>query len=110
MTRRIGKRTREAAIHCLEQCASDLRVTVVAREHERCEALIILGLTIGARLNQFLRDLLDQQNSDHLTTPRRANAARLHGVERAQSFFKVTPWCRHYVCALNAILFTARVE
>lgn len=23
MTRRIGKRTREAAIHCLEQCASD---------------------------------------------------------------------------------------
>ena len=23
MSRRIGKRTREAAIHCLEQCASD---------------------------------------------------------------------------------------
>jgi hypothetical protein len=23
VTRRIGKRTREAAIHCLEQCASD---------------------------------------------------------------------------------------
>lgn len=29
MSRRIGKRTREAAIHCLEQCASD-RIGYVA--------------------------------------------------------------------------------
>ena len=32
MSRRIGKRTREAAIHCLEQCASD-RISMLHNAH-----------------------------------------------------------------------------
>ena len=43
---------------CLQQCASAPLVAVLAREHERREALVLLGLKVGARLDKVENDLL----------------------------------------------------